>query len=347
MRLTKATRPLRRMTSWLARRGQALARALFLGDAMPPEMRHLVWNTKVMGSVIARQMYEAGIAGPAVPPQPYPVLVRLSSRICRQQDLEAPWLHHWCSRLGMYPLYHRKVWEDCFVLQAMWEAGMLARRRRGLGFAVGQEALPAFFAAQGAEVLATDLAPSDARARKWRATGQHVGEASRLHHPRLIDDKTFKEKVSFRPVDMAKIPPDLMKGEFDFLWSVCSFEHLGSIEAGLDFVVKAMACLRPGGLAVHTTEFNLAAEGPTLDHAPTVLYQRRHIEQLAQRLAAEGHEMRPVDFDTGSGVLDRFVDLPPFSGKDRHPLVPDTPHLRLAFREHVATSIGLIIRARS
>ena len=59
--------------------------------------------------------------------------------------------------------------------------------------------------------------------------------------------------MRFRAVDMNDIPPDL-RG-FDFTWSSCALEHLGTLRAGADFVVEQMTCLRPGGVAVHTTEY--------------------------------------------------------------------------------------------
>jgi hypothetical protein len=337
---------LRHIMDWLTRRGQRVAQAARTGEAMPPEIRHVITNSKVLGSAFARQMYASGVAGPQVKPQPFPVQARIGSGLCRQAHLEQPWLHYWCARLGMFPLYHRKVWEDCFVTQALWEAGMLAARRRSLGFAVGREMLPAFFAAHGVEVLASDLGQEDDRARSWQDTGQHASALEHLFWPHLVERAVFDQRVTFRPVDMNQIPDELADRSRDFVWSVCSLEHLGSIKAGLDFVMRSMDCLKPGGVAVHTTEFNLAAEGPTIDSGPTVLFQRPHIEQLGNRLADAGHELLQVDWDSGDGVLDRFVDLPPFSLPDGALPVPDTPHLRLSFGEHVATSIGLIIRAR-
>jgi hypothetical protein len=334
-----------RMATWLVGQARQASQGLRRGDHLPPELRHAIWNTKLMGSVLARQAYAAGLAGPGLPAPEDPVLVRLGGRLCRQEDIEAPWLRHWCARLGMVPLYHRKVWEECFVSQALWEAGMLAPRRRGLGFAVGREFMPAFLAAQGAEIVATDLAGEDPRARAWHETGQHATAADHLFHPHLIGREAFAARVSFRPVDMTGIPPDLATGGFDFVWSVCSLEHLGSIEAGLDFVLRAMACLRPGGVAVHTTEYNLAETGPTIASGRTVLFQRQHLEQLGERLAAAGHRLVPIDYAQGDGVLDRFVDLPPFAEQDGTPVIADTPHLRLANGEHVATSIGFIVRA--
>jgi len=329
----------------VARRARRVAQALRTGDELPPELRHAIWNSKQMGALLARQFYQAGMAGPGIPAPEDPVLARLGGRLCRQEDIEAPWLHHWCARLGMAPIYHRKVWEECFVAQALWEAGMLAPRRRGLGFAVGRELLPAFIAAQGAEVLATDLRQEDRRARVWQETGQHARQHDHLFYPHLLGREDFDARVVFRAVDMARIPEDLSQGGFDFLWSVCSLEHLGTLRAGQDFILRAMACLRPGGVAVHTTEFNLAEDGPTQAQGLTVLYQRRHIEELGVRLAAAGHTLLTVDFTAGDGVLDRFVDIPPFALPDGTPPVPDTPHLRLGQQEHVATSIGLIIRA--
>jgi SAM-dependent methyltransferase len=333
----------------IARRLRRLATSLkgpqSANQAVPGDLKYLIRNVKVLGSAIARQAYAAGLSGAGVTAPQYPILQRLGGRLCRQADIEAPWLHHWCARLGMLPIYHRKVWEECYVAQALWEAGMLAPGRRGLGFAVGRELLPAFLAGLGVEVLATDLQEDDPRSRVWNSTGQHAGEADHLFYPHLVGDRVqFDSLVRFRPVDMNAIPDDLLDGEFDFCWSVCSFEHLGTVEAGLDFVQRAMDCLRPDGVAVHTTEFNTDADGPTIESGVTVLYQRRHIEALAERLMAEGHSVLPIDFDLGDGVLDRFVDLPPFAEPGGAQVVPDTPHLRMMIAEHACTSIGLIIR---
>jgi SAM-dependent methyltransferase len=325
-----------RAVAWLAGRARGRPRA-----ALTPE----ILAYKQQGAALARQAYAAGLAGPGLAAPEHPELVRLGGRVCRQADIESAWLRHWCGRLHMAPLYHRKVWEECFVAQALWEAGMLAPNRRGLGFAVGRELLPSFLAAQGAAVVATDLDAADHRARGWDRTGQHAAEAARLFHPHLVTREDFEALVRFRPADMNAIPDDLRQGGFDFLWSVCSFEHLGSIARGLDFVVNAMACLRPGGVAVHTTEYNLDEAGGTVERGGTVLFQRRHIETLGARLAAAGHRLLPVDFTPGEGVLDGFVDLPPFSDKAGAPVVPDTPHLALKLGAYRTTSIGLIVRA--
>jgi hypothetical protein len=334
-----------RVTTAILQRWHRLRLRLSQGGPMSPELRHAAMNVKLMGAVYSRQLYAAGLAGPGLPAPERPVHVGLTGGVARQDAIESAWLRHWCARLGMVPLYHRKVWEECFAAQALWEAGMLAPGIRGLGFAVGREYLPCFAAAHGMQVLATDLRPEDSRARMWHESHQHAGEADHLFLPHLIDRVSFDERVRFRPVDMSRIPDDLLRGEFDCLWSVCSFEHLGTIEAGLDFVLRAMACLKPGGIAVHTTEFNMDPDGPTVDHGSTVLYQRRHIEALGERLARHGHTLLPVDYAGGSGVLDRFIDLPPFHEPDGRLAVEDAPHLRLSLRGHVATSIGLIIRA--
>jgi SAM-dependent methyltransferase len=336
--------PLRRAAAWLRQGGQGVADWASRLTGPSAEARYLAWNSKVLGSGLARQLYAQGLAGPDAAVQTFPTQVRLTSGLCRQAHIEQPWLRYWCHRLRMYPTYHRKVWEDCFVTQALWEAGMLNGHRRALGFAVGREALPAFFAAHGVEVLATDLAAQDQKARGWQETGQHASELNHLYWPQIVERETFDRLVTFQSADMRRIPDALADGSRDFVWSVCSFEHLGSIEAGLAFVMRAMDCLRPGGIAVHTTEFNMAEEGPTLEKGRTVLFQRRHIEALRERLAAKGHELLPVDYDPGDGILDQFIDLPPYSREDASLPVADAPHLRLIKGEFIVTSIGLIIR---
>jgi hypothetical protein len=155
---------------------------------------------------------------------------------------------------------------------------------------------------------------------------------------------TFDRHVVLEYVDMNDIP-DTLTG-YDFCWSICALEHLGSIAQGLDFIENSLSTLRPGGLAVHTTEFNIRPDGPTIDNWPTVAFQRRHMEKIRQRLEAAGHRVAPFDFTLGDGPLDKFVDLPPWS----HDLPPEMnewlgepSHLKLGFDGIVATCIGIII----
>jgi len=42
--------------------------------------------------------------------------------------------------------------------------------------------------------------------------------------------------------------PRSFDNQYDYCWSVCAFEHLGSIQKGLDFVKNAMNVLKPGEL---------------------------------------------------------------------------------------------------
>src|SRR5271170_5557650 len=79
--------------------------------------RHALWNTKVLGSELARMLYDSKVAGPSARIPPVPVRANLSSKICTQEDIEQDWLRYWGGQLRMAPLYHRKIWEDCFVLQ--------------------------------------------------------------------------------------------------------------------------------------------------------------------------------------------------------------------------------------
>jgi hypothetical protein len=138
---------------------------------------------------------------------------------------------------------------------------------------------------------------------------------------------------------MNAIPAEL-EGGFDVCWSVCAFEHGGTIARGLDLVRAAMRTPKPGGLAVHKTEFNLDADRPAVQAGATVLIQRRRSEALA----AERHEMLAPDYDPGQGLFDGFVDTPPFLDSST-PLSPGAPpHLRVAHQGYVTTSIGLIIR---
>jgi len=108
------------------------------------------------------------------------------------------------------------------------------------------------------------------------------------------------------------------------MWSSCSFEHLDSIALGEKFVHEAMKYLKPGGWAVHTTEYNVSSNTTTINSGNLLLFRRCNIEPIADRLRADG---------TLPGDL--MVDVPPYK---------EQIHLKLSIGSSVATSIGLIIQ---
>jgi len=225
---------------------------------------------------------------------------------------------------------HRKIWEWAYITEALFERGMLAPGRRGLGFGVGRDPLAALFAGLGCEIVATDLDVEEAARDGWVESGQHASALDDLNAYGICPPDVFRRSVTFRSVDMRQIPTDLRS--FDFTWSACSFEHLGSLKAGEEFLLNQMSTLRPSGVAVHTTEFNVSSDDETVEAGGTVLYRRSDIERMKIELRRRGH-LIDVDYDSGHSPADLHVDRPPFS----------STHLKLELDRFVATSIGLIV----
>lgn len=282
--------------------------------------------------VTAHRLRQDAAPAPHSPPPAFP---RPGSVTCRESDFLSSAMGWWCRALGEERVLRRATWERVFVAARLAEAGVLAPGKRGVGFGVGAEPLPAYFAARGAEVLATDLAPDAAEVAQWAVNGQYAGNAERLNERGLCDPDVFRERVTFRPLDMREPLPDLEP--VDFLWSACAFEHLGDLDAGLRFVRDSARLLKPGGIAVHTTEFNVFSDDDTVATGPVVFYRRRDMHALAAALASDGLVMEELDFDRGDSLAERFVDAPPFQHE---------PHITVRLGSLVFTSFGLVIRRR-
>jgi Methyltransferase domain len=259
-----------------------------------------------------------------------PTLAHLRSQLCTANQFREPIYGTWCTELRETPSFNRKQWEFVFICEALSLHGMLKTDRIGLGFGVGKEPLPALFASKGCNVVATDLDPSDAASADWTQTNQHAAQLSDLNERSICDPTLFAERVRFRAEDMNNISPDLR--DFDFTWSSCAFEHLGSIRHGLNFFVNSLKCLKPGGIAVHTTEFNLSSNFTTLEAHNLVLFRRFDIEALIAAVSKAGARLLPVNLNPGNEPIDRHYDVPPYAN----------PHLRIQLDRYVFTSIGLI-----
>ena len=261
-----------------------------------------------------------------------PSLEHIRWQLVTSGQMEGPLYERWCALTRDPRVKHRKVWEWVYILEVLKQHGMLAEGKRGLGFGCGMEPLSALMASMGCEILATDLDVQTAQKQGWwTKTHQHAGGLAQLNEAGICDPDLFARKVTYRSCDMNAIPGEL-RG-FDFVWSSCSLEHLGSLGNGLDFIEGSMDCLNPGGVAVHTTEFNLGTNDRTLETGATVAYRKKDIEALAMRLIGKGYRIPQISFSPGDRLLDRVVDSPPY----RH------SHLKLLYSRHLLTSIGLFI----
>jgi 2-polyprenyl-3-methyl-5-hydroxy-6-metoxy-1,4-benzoquinol methylase len=270
--------------------------------------------------------------------------VNLPNSLSTQAAIESDWARHWCNELKIPVVYHRKIWELAFVMQSIHDHGHIRPGARGLGFGCGQESLPSYFAGHDMTIVATDQPPKSAAAAGWVHTGQHTTAIEQCFMPHLVDRARFDRNVAMRFVDMNDIPDDLT--DFDFCWSICALEHLGSIDRGLAFIENSLKTLRPGGLSVHTTEFNIRDDGGTVDNWSTVAFQRKHMERITARLRAQGHKVAPFDYSLGDGPLDRFVDLPPFVQdlpEHINKWLGDPVHIKLAMDGLVVTCIGIAV----
>jgi SAM-dependent methyltransferase len=266
----------------------------------------------------------------------------LISSVCRYEDFASDWYGSWARELKLHDgaaatgqLFQRKDWEWCAIARALEERGMLVAGKSGCGFAVGTEPLACAFAARGVHILATDqpMAPGESA---WAANNEHAASLDALYHPTLIDQAVFQECVRFRPVDMRSLNTP-WEQTFDFIWSSCSLEHLGTLEAGMSYVLEAMRLLKPGGIAVHTTEYNVSSNQETIEEGGNVIYRQQDLERLAGRLRRIACGLSRLDLYAGDGGPDMDFDYPPYFTHGRH-------HIKLLLGDYVATSILLIIR---
>jgi 2-polyprenyl-3-methyl-5-hydroxy-6-metoxy-1,4-benzoquinol methylase len=261
----------------------------------------------------------------------------LTSCRCTQAQLESPTFRAWAERMKEPFWLHRGIWMWCYIAQALDERGMLKPGKRGLGFGVGEEPLSALFAECGCRVLATDLDTGKSN-EGWIKTSQHADSLKSLNGRGICSDTAFKNLVNFQFLDMNELPSvEEMGGRFDFIWSNCSLEHLGTIQLSEQFIGKSLEYLKPGGVAVHTTELNISPNSKPLESGWTVLFQQSDFERIAQRVRGLGYRVPAMTFAQGSLPADSvFRSSEP--GQETLPLINYKISDELA-----TTSFGFIV----
>ncbi|NDJ16286.1 methyltransferase domain-containing protein [Myxacorys almedinensis A] len=265
----------------------------------------------------------------------------IKTMVCQYEHFNTPWFYRWDQEISLgggtnaLPrTFHRKLWEWYAIAQALWERGFLDATKKGLGFAVGTEPLSSLFANYGVTVLATDLDTNNPDAEAWKTTNQHADSLESLWSEHIISRDAFMERVRFQNADMKNLVG--IEEKFDFVWSSCALEHLGSLEEGINFAINSSKLLKPGGIGIHTTEFNVASNDATLLDGSNVIYRKCDIEELDYKLRKQGMCLEEMDFRPGTSFDDRQYDTPPY-------YVSGHQHIKLALADHIATSLIFII----
>jgi 2-polyprenyl-3-methyl-5-hydroxy-6-metoxy-1,4-benzoquinol methylase len=258
----------------------------------------------------------------------FPSLDRIVCQPCTATQFQEDHYSRLSREICQEPRYHRKQWEYIYILRALEQFGLLAPDRTGLGFGCGKEPLAAVMAKNDLKVTVTDIPPLDKSDSHWGSRS-----AMDLFYGGICSKEKYLDQVIFRAVDMNDVPDDF--GGYDFLWSCCALEHLGSLKHGLDFIMNSTKCLKAGGIAVHTTELNVSSDDQTYESPALSLYRKRDLLALQSDLFEIGCSVLPMNFYTGKNPEDKHIDLPPYEQKT---------HLKLLIEKFVITSFGIVLR---
>jgi len=272
----------------------------------------------------------------------------MNSNLCNYEDFLTNDYEKFCELIHEKKRIHRKQWEFYVIYENIKKHVKSFDGKKGLGFAVGSEVIVPLFVKLGANVTASDLDPNDPSSVAWANTNQHMSNGFNKYFDGYIKKMLFENKCEFKYINMNNIPLDL--NGYDFIWSSCALEHLGSIKLGLEFIEKSLACLKPGGVAVHTTEFNYLSNDDTLETPGCVCFRKKDIEQIVTKLSHKGYSVEIINYDRHKNIVNDHVDEFPYNGS-QHAIFFEIQnydvmksHINIKLDKYVSTSIYLVIK---
>jgi SAM-dependent methyltransferase len=175
------------------------------------------------------------------------------TKVCDAADWFDPeMLHVVREELREPPRFHRKQWEFALVFQALERLGLLGPACDGLALGGGRERLLYAVAPRVRRLLVTDLYAPDTTWKEARTDDpdSYVREGA----PFAVDLRALQ----VRRMDMREL--ELPDRAFDFAYSCCAIEHIGTEADFAHHLREVHRVLRPGGAYVFTTEFHYGQE---------------------------------------------------------------------------------------
>ena len=171
--------------------------------------------------------------------------------------------------------FHRKAWEFAHAVYGLRKLERLAPNAVALGVGSGHEMILYFLANKVAKVVATDLYEGSFAERE--------GSPHMLHCPEMFAPFHYrKDHLEVLATDARKL--DFPSGTFDFVFSFSAIEHFGARRDAVTALREMLRVLKPGGIAVITTELILNRLGKTRG-----FFRRSEIEDVF--VASTGFEI--------------------------------------------------------
>lgn len=256
------------------------------------------------------------------PPEAFDAANLPLNKVCRVTDGGNPLWRRGYEDLG-FPAsperFHRKIWEFNQALYGLRRLRRLAPAATALGIGCGHEELMYFLANRIARVVATDLYEGGFLGGE--------GEADVLQHPAKYAPFRFRED-HLEVRQMNALALQFEAGSLDFVFCLSSLEHFGSEADKLTALREMQRVLKPGGVAVLTTEVVLNRLGRGSQY-----FQR---ETLTRLVGEAGLTIdAPVDF----GVEQEYAARPLALPMDAFAV----PHVVLRNFNTIYTSIALFL----
>eukprot|EP00037_Helgoeca_nana_P007904 m.71121 g.71121 ORF g.71121 m.71121 type:complete len:284 (-) comp18603_c0_seq2:17-868(-) len=265
-------------------------------------------------------------------------------KMVTHREFSSEWFTKSMAAMGRQNENHRKQWELAYVLHVVTAKRLCQKGKRGLVFAVGKEILPQIFASLGCDIVATDIAVDDNPnvAAGWIAGNQHAASLSALYTKgyKGVTWEDMQRRVSFRPENMLRFSPWLQAERFDFVWSLCAIEHVGSIAGGQSTVLQSLDLLKPGGVAIHTVEFNLASNTLTKLRSDESVWRMQDVDTMRLAAINKGFVVPTRSWGAGHTHLDRTPDVCQDTGQ-RYRGLPGG-HVKLECDDLIKTSYAMV-----
>ncbi len=255
------------------------------------------------------------------------------SESCNFRDFTSGNFAYWMRKLKVEPRLHSKQWQYFKILQGSSHVATDSSEIRAIGFGVGAEPLPSYFASVDWKVLATDFFESPT-AGLWSGTQQMVSAKQGLNVVQICDPTKFEENLALASLDMNEIPRTFNEC-FDFAWSNCALGHIGNYRRGLAFILSSLEVLKIGGVAVHTTEIDLESTEPPFDNPSLSFYHISDLQEILNIARSRGFFCTEFRLNEATHPAETNYDHEPYCQE---------PHLRIVAAGRKITPVALMFK---